>query len=367
MPVHRDNIAEVVLNAWHDARRAVIEGSDRQDANRKRSAKWVTSLAKRFEEHYAGGRYRLFWSGNAANRRQFRRNEFLFDLAVCSVSAAKSLEKVPKNLEFIARCHWQIESEFSRDNTRDILDKCSKIAGRCTGRVYCCFVSPRTTGRPDLNASLSTNGPRASGRRWHSRRKPEPGTTPAHEARSAPRHARFCSVGRPARQLVLQFAGGADQVRHLFAASRAMHVVAQLRRHHVAVAEDPLHKRGEPVGPGIVESIPLDCRERCEAHELGGGKTALFGKGLVAFPLAVVETDRARRAFPRLAGLSLRRFALVPIHSMPPEIAVSCRLVSLQRLRRRFRRSGVAVPRLPRLRPIRLRPGPHPHCGPAAP
>ena len=170
MPVHRDNIAEVVLNAWNDVRRTVIDGSDRKDSNRKRSAKWVTSLAKRFEEHYAGGPYRLFWSGNAGNREQFGRNEFLFDLAVCSVSAAKSLEKEHRDLEFIARCHWQIESEFSRDNTRDILvdmsklvmgsaenklfvaahrgvreedilGRCSEIAGRCTGRVYFCFVS----------------------------------------------------------------------------------------------------------------------------------------------------------------------------------------------------------------------------------
>ena len=87
-PVHRGNIGGVVLNPWNDTCRAGVEGSDRQTSNRKRSTKWIDSLATRFAEHYAGRRYRLFWSGNDGNREQFGINEILFDLAVCSVSAA---------------------------------------------------------------------------------------------------------------------------------------------------------------------------------------------------------------------------------------------------------------------------------------
>ena len=97
-------------------------------------------------------------------------NEYLFDLAVCSVSATKSLQTEAKELPFIARCHRQIEFEFSRSNTRHIvrdmsklvmgsaenklfvashwgereaavLEQCSEIARCCTGRVYFCFVS----------------------------------------------------------------------------------------------------------------------------------------------------------------------------------------------------------------------------------
>ena len=92
----------------------------------------------------------------------------LFDIAVCSVSTTPSRQRKAQDLEFIAQCHWQIESEFNRTNTReiivdmsklvmgsaenklfvaahrsreDILEQCSEIAGRCTGRVYFCFVS----------------------------------------------------------------------------------------------------------------------------------------------------------------------------------------------------------------------------------
>lgn len=172
MPVHHANIAQLVLDAWNDALHSEVAGENKRDRNRNRSSKWVDSLARRFWEHYEGGRYRLFWSGNRKNQEQFGRNEMLFDVAVCSVSVTRSRQRKAQNLEFIAECHWQIESEFSRTNTReiiidmsklvmgsaenklfiaahrsggkaeaDILEQCSEIAGRCAGRVYFCFVS----------------------------------------------------------------------------------------------------------------------------------------------------------------------------------------------------------------------------------
>lgn len=170
MPVHRGNIGEVVLGAWNDARTRAVEGDVRGRTNRARSGQWIDSLARRFEEHYGGERHRLFWSGNAANREPFGVNELLFDIAVCSVSATKSLQAEARDLPFIARCHWQIESEFSRTSTRHIvrdmsklvmgsaenklfvaarrgdrepavLEQCSGIAACCSGGVYFCFVS----------------------------------------------------------------------------------------------------------------------------------------------------------------------------------------------------------------------------------
>ena len=170
MPVHHATIGTVVLNAWKDALYADVQGDNRQDRNRKRSSRWVDALARCFRESYGGDRYRVFWSHNKKNRKHFGRNEMLFDIAVCSVSKTRSLQRNAQDLEFVAQCHWQIESEFSRTSTReividmsklvmgsaenklfiaahrasgesDILEQCSEIAGRCTGRVYFCFVS----------------------------------------------------------------------------------------------------------------------------------------------------------------------------------------------------------------------------------
>ena len=170
MPVHRANVAEIILKGWNHALAGNVEGDAKRDRNRNRSAKWVDKLARRFAQEYQGKRYRVFWSAYKKNRKQFGRNEMLFDIAVCSVSTTPSRQKNAQDLEFIAQCHWQVESEFSRTNTReividmsklvmgsaenklfiaahradgepDILEQCSEIAGRCTGFVYFCFVS----------------------------------------------------------------------------------------------------------------------------------------------------------------------------------------------------------------------------------
>lgn len=174
MPVHRDNLVDVVNAAWEAALDAVpsstTDGDSRKDVNRNRSAAWVDELAKEFDRRYRGKRHRTFWKRNRTNEPQFGLHEFLFDVMVCSVSETKSLQKSPQPLEFIAECHWQIESEFSRTNTRDIivdmsklvvgsaprqlfttshrrsrneelLEQCSELAGRCASELYFAFIS----------------------------------------------------------------------------------------------------------------------------------------------------------------------------------------------------------------------------------
>lgn len=99
----------------------------------------------------------------------------LFDLAVCKTSTVESVtHKNP--LYFVARCYWQIESEFDQGNTReividmsmlvmgsannklfvashkrrarkgetwetDVLDMCKKIAKCCNGNLFFCFIA----------------------------------------------------------------------------------------------------------------------------------------------------------------------------------------------------------------------------------
>ena len=127
MPVHRGNIGDVVLGAWNDAVGTNCGGKGQQDTNSERSRIWLNSLPERFRLHYPSRRHKIFWSRNNENRDEFKLNELLFDLAVCTVSATKSLESNPRDLLFIARCHWQIESEFNRANTRDIVVDMSKL------------------------------------------------------------------------------------------------------------------------------------------------------------------------------------------------------------------------------------------------
>ena len=170
MPVHRDNIVEVVYNAWNHAKQDVADSGNKRDDNIQRSKKWLCYLAGQFKEQYTGDRHRLFWRENESNKKHFRTNEFLFDLMVCSVSTTESLQLHSNPLEFIAECHWQIESEFNRGDTRAIvidlsklvagsaenklfiashragdnsaiLEQCSEIASHCSGQMYFSFVS----------------------------------------------------------------------------------------------------------------------------------------------------------------------------------------------------------------------------------
>ena len=170
MPVHRGNLVDVVTAAWDAAQACPDAGDSPMAVNRNRSAAWVDALGKEFQRRYDGKRHRTFWKGNCCNKAEFGLHEFLFDVMVCSVSETRSLERSPRALKFIAECHWQVESEFSRTNTRDIivdmsklvvgsatrqlfttshraggnervLEQCSELAERCGSELYFAFIS----------------------------------------------------------------------------------------------------------------------------------------------------------------------------------------------------------------------------------
>ena len=122
MPVHRDNLKDIVDAAWV----AALESPVPDDPG-KRSARWVDALARQFEKNYRlERRHRVFWRGREGKVPHFGVKELLFDITVCSVSTTLSLQSPPKPLEFISDGHWQVESEFS-GSTRDIIVDMSKL------------------------------------------------------------------------------------------------------------------------------------------------------------------------------------------------------------------------------------------------
>ena len=160
------DLISIIHSAWQDA----LEGRADLD-NSKRSTAWVNFLGENFKKQYQGNRYRVFWKGNTENWKHFRRQEFLFDVLVCSIDTIPSFQQPPRNLEFIAQCHWQIESEFNNRNAREIvidmsklvigeaenklfitshreeekekelLDRYAEIAACCSGNFYFCFIT----------------------------------------------------------------------------------------------------------------------------------------------------------------------------------------------------------------------------------
>ena len=122
MPVHRNNLKDIVDAAWVAALESPVP-----DDHGKRSARWVNELARQFQANYAlDRRHRVFWRGRERKVPHFGVKELLFDITVCSVSTTLSLQSSPKPLEFISDGHWQVESEFS-GSTRDIIVDMSKL------------------------------------------------------------------------------------------------------------------------------------------------------------------------------------------------------------------------------------------------
>ena len=149
VPVHRGNLCDVLNVAWKRASQGVKDEPDKRKQNAERAKQWVGELAagfcKEYPRKYANGsrktRHRVFWIGGKDNKKHFRRNEFLFDLMVCSVSKTESLQRPPKRLEFIDQCHWQVESEFNRSDTRELVIDMSKLV---LGSAQKSYLSPRT-------------------------------------------------------------------------------------------------------------------------------------------------------------------------------------------------------------------------------
>lgn len=130
MPMTGHGLPRVVGAAWRETRQQPTAD------NRGRSATWVHALGRQFQAEYPQEcGYRVFWRTNPCNRA-FRLNEFLFDIAVCSVSHAPSLQRVPTSLEYVTSCHWQVESEFAF-NTREILVDLSKLVlGAAANKLF---------------------------------------------------------------------------------------------------------------------------------------------------------------------------------------------------------------------------------------
>ncbi len=150
MTVHRGNVLDVVNKAWARARDRQSQDQDIGKRNRLRSSDWVCALAETFEKEYdVSDVHRVFWLGNDTNREQFGINEYLFDVMVCSVSTVESLQRQSNRLEFIDQCHWQVESEFNRSNSREVIVDMSKlVVGSAENKLF--IAAHRTSGEQDL-------------------------------------------------------------------------------------------------------------------------------------------------------------------------------------------------------------------------
>ena len=174
MKLNKDELANVIARAWDTALNESNGngGNSNGVIHRNRSANWVCCLGREFQHLYSKtSKYRVFWKGNDGNRKEFKMNEFLFDVMVGRIKQTKSQQHSPSSLDYIAKCEWAIESELNRSDSREViidmsklvvadaknklfvashrsnggeeklLKQCMPVAEACRGTVYFCFIS----------------------------------------------------------------------------------------------------------------------------------------------------------------------------------------------------------------------------------
>lgn len=151
-----------------------------QQLHAARSAAWVSCLAEELRSLYEGTHVAVFTKYDERNRDRFGLNELLYDISICETSTMKSPGQ-GKELHYITRALWQIESELAEGDSSEWVKDFNKlvigaaenklfigpimlersrdsllpIARQCSGRMYIATIPhPSKWGSADLVLSL---------------------------------------------------------------------------------------------------------------------------------------------------------------------------------------------------------------------
>jgi len=130
------DLLQILKQSFNDARSHDKKSLTKQELHMRRSARWVVSLGKRFEQEFPDRKkHRVFWKGNQRNRREFTLTEFMYDISVCEIGFVRSAAQ-GKQLGFIRKAIWQIESEFAKDSREALIDFSKLVAGSGQNKLF---------------------------------------------------------------------------------------------------------------------------------------------------------------------------------------------------------------------------------------
>ena len=79
--------------------------------------------------------FRVFWSDNLENERDFGLKEFLFDISVCEVAMTESAFR-GRQLSLVRNAVWQIESEFAKNSREALYDFGKLVMGSAQNKLF---------------------------------------------------------------------------------------------------------------------------------------------------------------------------------------------------------------------------------------
>ena len=113
------------------------EGFSHGVRNRKRSCAWVECLAEELRKTFESvdRDVRVFSKEHRKNRADFGLNEMLYDLCVCETATCDS-HTGRKQLRYITRVLWLIESEFAKNSVAAVKDFNKLVLGAAENKLF---------------------------------------------------------------------------------------------------------------------------------------------------------------------------------------------------------------------------------------
>lgn len=128
-------LRNAIEKAWE-----VKESKSRKELHRNRSRKFVEEIGNFFRliDDQTKDTYRVFTKHYNGNRLEFGLNELLYDVLVCDTANTKSISG-ERELTFVKKAIWQIESEFQESNVRSLIWDFNKlIIGTGENKLFIC-------------------------------------------------------------------------------------------------------------------------------------------------------------------------------------------------------------------------------------
>ena len=114
--------------------------NNKAELHRKRSRNFVEEIGYFFRsiDDQTKDTYRVFTKHYDGNRLEFGLNELLYDVLVCDTAKTTSIQG-ERELCFVKKAIWQIESEFQESNVRSLIWDFNKLViGSGENKLFIC-------------------------------------------------------------------------------------------------------------------------------------------------------------------------------------------------------------------------------------
>ena len=129
------HVMAMIHSALSSAMNEKVTARSPKNIHSERSSNWVESLAGEFRKYYDDKSIRVFSKNNLYNRKDFLRNELLYDICVCRVGEVPS-NKHKKKLCYVKEALWQVESEFAKDSRQALVDFNKLVLGAAENKLF---------------------------------------------------------------------------------------------------------------------------------------------------------------------------------------------------------------------------------------